>query len=220
MAQGLGIFLASLVTALVGVATIFIKYHLENKALKKKIKEINKRKRFDVSLSLDGWIKYYKAFDRLKANTCIDNFFLFQGENGGGNPMKITSAVFYDHKDNIYKLIPVSAIDTYKNVKVDNHYVDLFAKSERTMSVNYLDVTKMEDSMLRRFYLNEGVKHSAVAFQKRYTINPTKAILLFFSVRTYREFNFSEAEKLEIESFARTIQSLNYVVNEVVEITI
>ena len=220
MAQGLGIFLASLVTALVGVATLFIKYHLENKALKKKIKEINKRKRFDVSLSLEGWIKYYKAFDRLKANTCIDNFFLFQGENGGVNPMKITSAVFYDHKDNIYKLIPVSAIDTYKNVKVDNHYVDLFAKSERTMSVNYLDVTKMEDSMLRRFYLNEGVKHSAVAFQKRYTINPTKAILLFFSVRTYREFNFSEAEKLEIESFARTIQSLNYVVSEVVEITI
>lgn len=182
-----------------------------------KIRELEKERetwqskhRFRVMLSLPDVNKLERIIQNVFKKTRADRFVLFIGENGPSSPLVITNAVMDRHKDNMYMMMSLNAVDTYVNVNLDIHYQKMMKDAETTKEGIYLDVSKMQDSKLKGFYEGEMVKHSSVWFTGRFPQTKIKHFVLYYSFATHNEWEFEEREKTILSLAADKIRSLDF----------
>lgn len=132
-----------------------------------------------------------RMFEKTKA----DRFLILVAKNGKVD-FNIVSVVFEQHKKLEYR---INAIARYRNVHIDNDYRQLLKEAEKNGVVR-LEVEKMHDSVLRDFYLNEGVKFSKIRFLARKPIDNDNDFLVYSSISTHESKDFTKNELVEIKT--------------------
>lgn len=100
------------------------------------------------------------------------------------------------------------AIYRYVRLEIDNHYRQMLKYVEHDKQV-YLDVEHMEDCLLKNIYQSivEGVTYSGVHFINRSRIDDDNDVLVYCSVATTNENDFTKHEKVAIKVALDNIRS-------------
>lgn len=137
----------------------------------------------------------FNAFNSIK--TCISELFdstkatrfLILVAVNGETTFNNISVVFEHHAD---RRDNVSMIK-YKNISVDDAYRKMLKMAEVDGPV-LIDVDKMEDCLLRKFYEIEGVKHSKVTFLSRQKIDRKNDVVIYSSIATGNLEGYTDLE--------------------------
>lgn len=168
------------------------KLKIENGKLGKSVKEQElKLNIFDKVMDLNSINKIKLAIDRIFANTSADRFLILIAINGKEDFSKI-SVIFEQHKSSEYA---INATARYKNIFIDAHYKQMLKQAEIEQSkVVHFDVEKMEDCLLKDFYISEGVRFSKVRHLLRKSIDKDNDVLIYSSMATHNSKKFSRTE--------------------------
>lgn len=191
------IAVGTLVTALVTGSIKLYTLHKENLKLKDH-KENNdiKLKIYEEILNIKSISTISNAISDLFEKTVADRFLIIMGIEISGQVTHIS--VIFEQHNYLNHQIRVNAIARYNNVEIDNNYRDMIKHIQLFGSVD-IEVKNMEDSLLKNFYITEGVTFSKVKFLKRKTIKQNKDLVCFSSIATHASREFNDKEKTEIK---------------------
>jgi hypothetical protein len=131
------------------------------------------------------------VFEKTKASR-----FLILIAINGKDSFNVVSVIFEHHKPSLNKR---NAIGTYRNVTIDNHYRTLLKKTEQEKSVN-ITTKDLDDCILKDFYKIEKVTHSKLFFLSRNKIDEDNDFVIYSSIATYDEEDYSREEKAHIKT--------------------
>lgn len=197
------------------------KYNLEVEKLQQEIAYFKKQEMDAcVKISFIDKIMDFPFFnaladsvDRIFQFTKADRFLLLIAKNGK-TEFSIVNVVFEQHKNNDYK---INAIARYRNVDIskDPYYRRMLKDAEHNGVVNLKTDNLPDDSLLRDFYEMENIKYSKVRFLARKPIDEDNDFVIYSSISTHMDKNFTRMEKTFIKTqYEGTIKpSLNKVIN-------
>ena len=179
------------------------KLNLENENLKLAKHQIEVEKKeveeklqyLDRMLDLEFINDLSDAVDNIFEHTKADRFLILLAKNGKTD-FNIVNVVFEQHKNKKFR---INAIARYRNVKIDLVYKEMLKKAEHVGDIE-LNVSNMEDSLLKHFYEFEGVNHSIVKHLARKPIDEDNDFLIFSSLATHGEEGYSKVEKAHIKT--------------------
>jgi hypothetical protein len=177
------------------------KLKVKNNNLEKENKEIEiKLNIFDKLISLDSIREIHKSVSRIFINTKADRFLVLIAVNGKESFNRVT--VIFERFKN--KDETIEAGQRYRNINVDTSYKIMLKKAELSPSKTILlETDTMENSLLKNFYIQEGVKHSKIRHLFRKAIDADNDVLVFSSIATHQDEKFTDVElsyiKTEIE---------------------
>jgi len=150
---------------------------------------------FNRAMDLSRINPIINAVNRLFKETVADRFLILIAINGKTD-FNIVSVIFEQHNDNKH---PVNAIGTYRNIEVDNAYRNMLKLSEINGAYD-IDVSKMNDCILKSFYEYEGVKHSKVRFLDRQKIDNDNDFVIYSSLATHKNKSYNKIEEAIIKT--------------------
>lgn len=139
-----------------------------------------------------------EAIEKVFTLTKADRFLILVAVNGKED-FNVVSVIFEQHKKN-YK---VNAIGTYRNIRIDQTYKQMLKNCE-VNDVITLCTKEMPNSLLKSFYEVEGVQFSKVRFLARKPIDGENDFLVFSSLATHNEKDFTPREKTIIKTIYET----------------
>jgi len=139
----------------IGLLTVFIKSGIW--------KEIRLRRRsIDFVKGMESLQRIYLTMSRIQ-HDFASRVLIFSGHNGGGLPRVgcgfwVSALHWVEHPRNA-----VTNFADYKSISVDLQYINmlLYAQKEGTFFIN---VSELQDSLLKGYYLAEGVSESLIVF--------------------------------------------------------
>lgn len=135
--------------------------------------------------------KVSEIFDRTKAN----RFLILFAVNGRSDMRHVTVAFEMTRPP-----AQPGSISRYVRTEVDDHYIRMLKTVENVSGIE-LDVSTMNDSLLKQIYLSpvEKINHSLIKFIARHKVDEDNDLLLFSSTATTHEKQFDENEKIFIK---------------------
>lgn len=129
-------------------------------------------------------------------NTKVDRFLVLIARNGETDPKFVD--VFLDWYQKPEE--EIDAVKIYKNVPIDNPYVEMLHK---TFHQGFFDIETavMEEQILKHYYETEKVYHSRTNPIGKEYLDKGKALLIFTSSATHDKEPFSESEKSQINLY-------------------
>lgn len=150
---------------------------------------------FNKIINLESINNIKRSVDRMFENSNGDRFLILIAINGKEDFNKI-SVIFEQHKNNDYA---INASARYKHVSIDDTYRKVLKDLEKNGREGCnLNVSTMENSLLKRFYSIENVKHSKMKFILRSKIDKDNDILIYSSITTHKDTPFTETENTYI----------------------
>lgn len=149
----------------------------------------------DLYFNLSKLQELHAVMESVVKETGADRFLILKGSNGGGLP-KPGSPFFVSVLHGVDVVNGVErAMAKYQQIMADAHYLEMLTEILVREST-YMEVSKMPDSMLKRIYDAEGVRHSIV-----FIIAKTKTELIYGSIASHSEdCNFQKhTDKINIE---------------------
>lgn len=153
-----------------------------------------------------GWdtmsrVATLKTFNQIKGivdgllNKTSGTRFLILVAVNGKVDLRHVSVIYEQHFDSDY---PVNAVTRYNRLKVDEPYIQMLKHVEHQEPVN-LDVSNMDNSLLKKIYRLEGVNYSKVTFLHRASIDEKNDVVIYSSIATHADKPFTQDEKTEIK---------------------
>lgn len=210
MTDSILIFLAVIIPSILTYHLGLKKYRLELKKNKEELKQTKERNIqlaeakaeadikmtfFNQIIDLTSINIISNAVDRMFDKTKADRFLIMIAVNGKDD-FNIISVVFEQHKLKNYR---INAIARYHNITIDLQYKELLQDTEKQELIS-LSTDKMQESILKDFYINEKVKYSLIRKLVRKPIDKDNDFLVYSSISTHYNKNFTRIEK----SFIKT----------------
>lgn len=209
---------ASIISALIGAATTGITAYFAFKQITVKHKaeilkakaEIEKERRIftheEKKISFFNEIMVLPTYSAIKAGvdeifekTKADRFLILIAINGKDS-FNTVSVVMELHSERQRD----SAIGKYHNIKIDDHYKSMLREAERRPAVNLIVDDMPNNSLLKTFYDMEGVKYSKIMFLARRALDTDNDMLVYCSIATHDEPNFTRQEKVIIQTIVQS----------------
>lgn len=163
---------------------------LENIKLRQENSDVTERLQFlDRVLDLEFVNEVVIAVERIFEHTKADRFLILIAKNGVSD-FNIVNVVFEQHKKKEYR---INAIARYRNVHIDHPYKQMLKEAE-LKGIVQISTEAMPPSILKTFYEIEGVKHSKIRHLARKPINEGNDFLMFSSLSTHDDDNFTRQE--------------------------
>jgi hypothetical protein len=163
----------------------------QNKKLKKKF--LSSSMKIDLADLNEIKIIVEDVFQK----TAIDRFLLLSAVNGKED-FNFVSALYEQHEGRDECLLSIGATSKYIDIETDDSYKEMFKIVEKLHPL-ILDVQKMRDCILKRFYFSEKVLHSGVLFLSRKSLDESNDRLLIVSWATHVDTPIEETTKLIIQ---------------------
>lgn len=135
------------------------------------------------------------SVDRMFEKTKADRFLIMIAVNGKTD-FNVISVVFEQHKD---KSNRINAIARYHNISIDYHYKKLLQDAEKHDLID-IHTSKMPESILKDFYLDEKVTESLIRKLIRKPIDANNDFLVYSSISTHKNRQFTRIEKSYIKT--------------------
>lgn len=117
----------------------------------------------DYLQGLRSIAKVYNCMDILKETKEITRVLLLEISNGGNVPrcgsIMYASAVNVKHDD---IEMGRSILEKYNRVRIDDEYINMCIEAERTKGAYKIMVQDSRESLLKSFYMTEGIQYSEV----------------------------------------------------------
>lgn len=201
---------AQIIVSLIGASvTIYIawrnhKLNKENEELKEELNDVA----YKININLLDANKLQSILTDLMKNTRVERFVMFVAENGGKKPLTFTTAIFEEHKNNMYLMFSMGATSKYVKFRFDNPYLHMLQYIEATHEGMFFRVDDMPESKLKSIYRNEQIKQSGVFFHRREKLTEDKHVILYCSFATHNEQDYTPEEKTLIQLAANQISNL------------
>lgn len=202
MGEGLAVFGGSVVTAIFGLLALFVKYHLENRALKFENLEL----KTSVTTDFENIKRIQEQVFEIFKKTRADRFLLLMATNNSAD-MRFTTAFFEQHKDGTTS-ISFGATNRFVKFEFDSEYRKMLKQVEREDSI-ILETSKMNDSDLKSIYEGESVKHSIMYFLRRMPLDKNNDKLIYASVGTHHPLKFTSIELVKIKGSLSQIKEIS-----------
>lgn len=168
--------------------------------------ERRKSKKYDNSSTgiiegFDDISNIYFQMDRIIETTNAERVLLFKGSNGGGLPMagsEFYTKAIHQSTDGDESFDLVSRFNT---VLIDGNYANML-RDIVTSGFVRLKVSEMPDCLLKRIYIDEGVKYSEVYYlvSKGLVDKKKKFEIFYMSIATHTQDNFdNNSDRLNIQ---------------------
>jgi len=130
---------------------------------------------------------------QLSENPIIDNVLIFRGGNGGSVPRVgkdyYLKCIFEAHKEEP----EISSLKLYENIIPDSNYITILLTLMQNKMMNF-NVSTMEDGLLKKIYLSEGLKYSKI-----FTLHQTKEFIFYIQISTTQKNNLEDDVILRLE---------------------
>lgn len=174
----------------IGGAGGWIYERFEKGKLRKEKDETQVKLKFlDRIMDLEFINQIGESVNRIFEETVADRFLILVAKNGKSD-FNVVSVVFEAHKNAKYR---INAIARYRNVHIDKQYKNMLKESENYGMVK-LETAKMPDSVLKDFYLLEGVKFSKIRHLARRPIDKDNDFLVYSSISTHENKDFDNLD--------------------------
>lgn len=218
----------TIIIALIGAASVIIaaviayrkdiklrELNIKRKALEATIASNNsiiKDREFKIStldklLDFQAFNEIKDSVDRIFQQTKAEQFLLYIAVNGKTD-FRLVSVIFEQNQDNRYK---INAIIRYRDVEIDDEYRKLLKRVEMDGTVN-LETAKMNPQLLKNNYTLEKIKFTTMRFIHREHLNDEDDVLLFGSLATHANTDFTKLEHAIIKSEYEG--SINHTIHE------
>ena len=201
MSQPIAIVLASIISALSGLALLYFKTYLENRSLKAENSELKTGVRIEFEKVNLIQNVVFEMFKKTKS----DRFVLFMATNNAAD-MRFTTAFFEQHKDGTTS-ISFGATNRFIKFEFDSEYRKMLKKVEIEDSV-ILDTISMPECDLKSIYEGESIKHSIVHFLRRMPLNSKNDKLIYASISTHRDEPYNAIEIVMIKSAMNQLKEI------------
>jgi len=161
------------IVGVIGLATWFIKSGMW--------REIRLRKRsMDFVKGMEALQRIYLAMARIQSDYA-SRVIIFSGHDSGGLPRVgggfwVSSLHSVEHPRN-----EVTNFGDYANISVDLQYINMLLEAQKEGSV-FLRVAEMPDSLLKSYYMAEGVSESLIVF-----LGIREKSMFYMSIARYQE---------------------------------
>lgn len=149
----------------------------------------------DKLLDFQAFNQIKDSVDRIFQQTKAEQFLLYIAVNGKTD-FRLVSVIFEQNQDNKYK---INAIIRYRDVEIDDAYRKLIKDVEADGTVN-IETAKMKPQLLKDFYTIEKIKFAQIRFLHREHLNDDDDVLLFGSLATHANTDFTKLETAIIKS--------------------
>ena len=175
--------LGALIVVIGSIITLYFKYKKNKRELVNLKGENNvlKKKYYSSSMSIDlADLNEVQSIVRDTFKTTgADRFLLLSAVNGKEN-FNFVSALYEQHSIKDKSSLSIGACSKYVDIKTDESYRIMLKKIE-LIKPFISSVASMRDSLLKRIYLQEGVRHTAVFFISRKSLDSNNDRLVYVS---------------------------------------
>lgn len=198
----LGIIITAITSILVALITNLHNLRKANKRLEMQVKD--RSMGLVVDLKTLNKLKY--LVDEIFRRTKADRFLILAATNGKED-MRITSAIYEQHKKTDKIMLSIGAVSRYVEFEFDSKYRKLLKDAEN-VGPRVLDVDNLEPCDIKSIYQNEGVKHSIWHFLSRKPIDENNQRVFYTSVATHYPEPFTPQEQVTIKSYVGHIKKV------------
>ena len=173
--------------------------------------------KYDIVTNLLKFSQYQKIYDaviKLMDSSKVDRFLIFIAINGKTDLNKVT-CIFQKYRNDKAEL---DAVQVYKGLKVDNHYVTMLKKMEIENAIT-LETEALEPSLIKDIYESEKVKWSRWKMIGRVSIDDRNDVIAYCSASTFDSNGYSKQDLLSIKLHFESSIKPNFMntVNEMVK---
>lgn len=197
------IAVAAITTGLPLLAVIY-KQHKSNQGLSQKLDDVSQGLRIELA----HFNQMKETVDALFQATKASRFLILIASNGVKD-LRFTTVIYEQHQNSSQVNLSVGASSKYVRFEFDVVYREML-KTIENLGGTYYNVAEMQPGDLKSIYESEGVKNSSVWFLRRIPINDKNHRVLYSSIATHEEKEFTDMEKIQIKAAVDKIRLLTY----------
>lgn len=195
--ETLAVAVPSILAAIFGFLKWYLPWHRKSIVKRKSVKELRTIQRI------------YTIMHEMVAETSAERIIVFAGHDSGSSPKAgspyYVSSIYWKVRHDACRhdvCVDVKELDSkthsdiadYKEVSVDEHYIEMLLELEDKGTVHYKTEDLPEDSQIRDFYDMEGVTESIITF-----LGYQKTDLLYMSAASFANDGFSEDDEVRLK---------------------